>query len=251
MLVLTVCVAKRREENMIRSIRFALGLSAGLVILVAVVTWLALRRTGATPGSEIVSAIHQEGGYVEFDGKRSPEEQNDESVKFVSFWEDHASDALLAALARLPKLKELGLFRPKGSDLVYVGQLSDLERFGCMHGELHGDELVPLTQLKNLSALSFAATRIDDDGMAQIAKITSLRELFLCGTDLTDDGLMALQNLTNLEKLTISSQHVTDDGLQYLRPLKRLTVLNLGGKNLTEVKVRQLKESLGIGQEDN
>jgi Leucine-rich repeat (LRR) protein len=167
--------------------------------------------------SRAVAQIEKAGGIVMFDEKL-PERP----ATAVDFHENTATDACLAALARLPQLQRLRIVSSSKSAIVKL--IIDSPR-------ITEAGLANLKDLGNLRQLALSGNNITDAALAHLAGLRQLEELTLDGENITDAGLAHVAQLPNLQKLTIAEidgERITDAGLARLAELKILKSLAIG-----------------------
>ncbi|HEY1066558.1 MAG TPA: hypothetical protein VGE52_10630, partial [Pirellulales bacterium] len=129
------------------------------------------------------------------------------------------SDASVEALAALPALSDVAIFRCYG---VTEGSLAHLVK-------------LPLTKL------SLRDLGVGDEGLKSIGKLTKLTLLDLSeNTTITDAGLAELTGLVNLERLELWHTSVTDAGLASLVKLPKLKTLVLEDIRITDAGLKTL-----------
>lgn len=133
---------------------------------------------------------------------------------------DDVTDAHLAHLASLTKLRELDLGQRPVTDagLLKLDKLTALEKLGL-----------------------YEAKGITGSGLAAFAGATKLKQLDLKDSvGITDAGLAGVAKLTQLESLTLPPQ-ITDAGLAQLTPLKNLKFVDAGRTKITKAAVEKFK----------
>jgi hypothetical protein len=182
----------------------------------------------------------------------------------------HLTDASLAHLKGLNKLKGLGLERTGVSDagLSHLGGLTELSYLSLNWTGIGASGLKHLSGLTNLGVLYLCETKtsdaglealermtkmqwldlrgtpVTDAGLARLGKLSRLRLLCLYGVGLTDAGVPALTELPNLEVLTLNHTQVTDAGLGPLTTLPKLNDLDLTGTRVTQAGADKLQVAL-------
>ncbi|XP_041460114.1 uncharacterized protein LOC121411442 isoform X2 [Lytechinus variegatus] len=163
------------------------------------------------------------------------------------------TDLAILFLARLSKLKNLGLEQTQVKSLEHIGHLSQLVSLNLSRNRLESDALLRLHQVPNLKVLHISHVEgitgdqalvclqglqllqlslpdrhtTTDNGLKCIAGMS------LCSIDLTDyihvtdAGIHHLADMTSLRKLTITNTKVTSAGMQYLNGLTDLLELHL------------------------
>jgi Leucine-rich repeat (LRR) protein len=141
----------------------------------------------------------------------------------VDLSDTEATDEELAAISVLPHVRTVNCSnarRIKGSGLVFLGDL------------------------KNLETLYLVGTQLDDSGLSRAANLTSLKTLNLDGTQITDAGMPAIDNLVNLQTLVLGNTKITDKALVQLRDLRELSTLILRNTKVTPRGVKELHRML-------
>jgi uncharacterized protein (TIGR02996 family) len=149
---------------------------------------------------------------------------------------DGITDADLALLANLPRLRTLGL-RDLGHStleddslrhLAGLPRLRDLRLHGIRR--LEGSGLAHLAGLKELRRLEINCCLHLTEGLAHLADLPALRELALITLNVTDAGLAHIGTLVELRSLNLSSgTTITNAGLAHLAGLHQLEQLDLSG----------------------
>ncbi|TWU13567.1 Leucine Rich repeats (2 copies) [Symmachiella macrocystis] len=124
-------------------------------------------------------------------------------------------------LHRLQSVERIKLDDATDEDLVYLGQLSELEDLNVAYSD-----------------------SITDAGLVQLGGLSQLKTLSLQRTGITDAGLKHLLTLDNLEDLDLSETKVTFDGVRVLRACGNLRRLGLGGVKLTDAQFDELQQDL-------
>ncbi|BBM84805.1 HEAT repeat domain-containing protein [Candidatus Uabimicrobium amorphum] len=171
------------------------------------------------------------------------------------------SDAELALLRNLPKLKTLYLQSSKVTSLqpiasfshlrtlylrkvqsnsvVHLKKLASLQNLHLLNMNISVDDIRELSTLKNLEKLSLSVSTIYDKHLVHLSKFQKLSDLDLSRTMITDSGMKIIDGLENITRLSISHTEVTDKGvllLQDNRNLKRLQVsANIDKKTIDNV----------------
>lgn len=127
-------------------------------------------------------------------------------VKHVSLSGTHATDATLAQLRGLKRLKTLWLVNTHVTDAG----------------------LRQLLGLTNLQGLSLANTQVTDAGMTHLQGLRNLQTLFLNNTQVTDSGLTRLQGLASLRWINLKGTRATDTGVAELgKALPKCEIIGL------------------------
>ena len=138
----------------------------------------------------------------------------------VFYYENRASDAVIAHILCFPDLVHLGLMGPNVTD-------AGVSR---------------LFALKQISSLGLSNAHVSDAGLAGLTALTSLEELTLDGTNITDAGLANLKALKKLSYLSLRKTEVSDAGLLHLRGLANLRLLDLEGTRVTEAGITEFAQ---------
>jgi hypothetical protein len=129
------------------------------------------------------------------------------SLERLEFW--NATDAGIAHLAAMPRLKEVSLYRDQDvitdETLRVLGSMPQLEKLYLPHSNLH----------------------LTDRGLANLKNLKRLKVLWLDGP-FTDAGLANLEGLRNLEEIRLRDTAVSPAGVARLHraipSLQELTV---------------------------
>ena len=165
----------------------------------------------------------------------------------VAVYDRNLLDAEMAAIASLPRLRNLDL------DCVPIidKQLSSLQNTANLwflqiarNQKLNGTGLDALLRLKKLTWLMLPGCGITDEGVKSIGKLEQLEYLSLSGTSVTDRGLEHLGHLKELSGLDLTDTKVTDRGISHLSTLKKLDVLDVTGSRVTRSGVEELMRAL-------
>ena len=144
-------------------------------------------------------------------------------VTRVSLFGQPATDADLAACARLSYLQEL-----------FTGWSSDMTDAGLAH----------LKGLTRLRTLQLTGREVTDASLVHLNGLTGLDTLSLSGTQVTNAGLVHLKALTGLRELHLPLRPVTDVGLDHLKGMPQLALLVAGSPDLTDADIAQLNQAL-------
>ena len=117
------------------------------------------------------------------------------------------SDETLKHLAKLPRLKSLG-----------IGAL-----------ELTDSSLHLIAELPQVEHIVLRSPRLTDAGIAHLARLPRLKTLSIAGEQFSDQSIVALRAFPQLEWLTLNGGHMTNDGLAHLKHLPKLRRLALSG----------------------
>lgn len=154
------------------------------------------------------------------------------------------TNAGLASLARLPRLRSLSLPRSLIDDegARQLAKFHNLESLVLSHTGVGDAGIEALASLSGLVYLDLGGTNITDAGVAHLARFDQLMELNLEETRVTDAGVSCLARCRNLRHLNLARTHITDAALG---PLRRLD--HLEGLRLRETAVTGLTALQGEG----
>ena len=168
------------------------------------------------------------------------------------------SDATLAHVAQLSKLKKLSLSMCRhvtDDGIRHIAKLTELEHlslFGCSVGNLgqaylvdltnlkrlelagNGTEaglryLAKLTQLESLSIGYGSGYPVSEEGLRHIEAMEGLRYIALAGCEVNDRGLKSIGKLNQLEHLMLENGTMSDAGMAACAGLTNLRTLDLRG----------------------
>jgi Leucine-rich repeat (LRR) protein len=179
--------------------------------------------------------------------KRLCELKNLEAIQIEQNHNVYVTDAGLAHLGGLPKLRSLKLQGAAEITDAGAGRLKAL--VGLRELDLAGSGLsdAGLTSLKalgQLQVLGLSRTKITDAGLARLVGLIRLRKLDLSTTAVDGTGLSALRGMTELRELDLSDTRVTDAGLNHLPALADLRKLNLERTKITRASTEPLRRAL-------
>ncbi|MBC8868320.1 MAG: hypothetical protein H8E44_02825 [Planctomycetes bacterium] len=174
-------------------------------------------------------------------------------LELLSIQRTYVTDAGLARLATLPKLKELhlvdshGLLTDRG--LACLAKLRSLQRLTLSGPQFSDEAGKHVGKLTNLQFLEFGGGRITDRVFARIAPLKSLEELRIASywrrgnevTGITGVGISRLR-LKSLKKLELSGPGVTGRGLEVLADIPSLRSLDLQDAHLNDRGLRALSK---------
>ncbi len=157
-------------------------------------------------------------------------------------------DAGLEGFAALTNLEEidLGGLRKEGPGVGERGmrvlaRLPKLRRLGLWQSKVTGSGLAELVNCRSLTHLELTGTKVGDAGLEKLAACRSLTYLRLEDTDVSDAGLTHLAKLPQLETLWLGENpEVTDEGLKTVGKLVNLTSLDLMNTKITRAGLVQL-----------
>ncbi len=164
------------------------------------------------------------------------------------YQEGRLTDAAIASIAKLKRLKHLGLNAYVGSQELgwmrfskeATKSLAGLQELEHLHlvGQGISSETLQFSRLKSLSL----GIEADDACAARIAECRQLQSLQLVFTSITDDGLKAISGLTELKRLNIDSHIITDTGIGHVKTLPKLDHLSLRASKLTDESLAHIAE---------
>lgn len=185
------------------------------------------------------------------------------------------TDASLASIAKLKRLKTLELTSHVGTELGRMRfseeafeSLSSLEELEHLHvcGHLIRPQMLTFPRLKwldisgpllekslttrmaacqELEVLTLQFLKVADDALEPFAEHPGLTQLTLRSRDISDAGLSPLKDLPKLSEIRLETHGLTDKSFAQLAELKSLTNLNVSwNKNrFTQDGVKQLAKS--------
>lgn len=172
---------------------------------------------------------------------------NLEEIDLGGFGKDHEVPGVgergMHVLARLPKLRRLGLWRSEVTvsglaELRNCRSLTHLELNGTMIGDAGLAEIV---ECRSLTYLRVEDTKVTDAGLVHLAKLPQLETLWIGENQgVTDEGLKTIGRLVNLTVLDLMSTKITRQGLVQLAGLKKLKTLLLDWNEIEEADLAYL-----------
>jgi hypothetical protein len=142
------------------------------------------------------------------------------------------SDDALAAVAALPKLKQLDLRKTQVGDagMAAIAGMTQLTCLDVSGTKVTDDGLRHVGRLANMEYLDLGIYSDEgipctDAGLAHLSGLTRLRWLRLAGSKVTDAGLKHLSGMQELTHLSLDRCEVTNAGLALLAPLGELDEL--------------------------
>lgn len=152
------------------------------------------------------------------------------------------TDATVASLRSMPKLKWLFLNLPRASP-AELSRLRDLPVLYRLHLEnaAVGDEIVDsLLAIPTLQDLALDGTRITDAGLARLASLRGLSHLSLARVPVSAQGLSAFNDHSQLSQLILNDTNMDDKAVDTLLSLPFLTLAHLAGTRITDSGIMRL-----------
>ncbi|MCA9072262.1 MAG: leucine-rich repeat domain-containing protein [Planctomycetaceae bacterium] len=172
----------------------------------------------------------------------------------------------LKVLPQFKNIVELNLGDVKGlqdSDLLFVGQLPNLEVLVLQSTPITDNGLSHLTSLKKLKSLNLQRTGISDSGFLHLKNLTALEELNVANTGTNGsgfkvfyprglrvidashtafgtDGFNHIANSKTLESLSVAQASVVDNNLRALKGCINLRKLDLAYNSVTTLGFKDL-----------
>jgi len=178
---------------------------------------------------------------------------NDESVQHLAGLSELAAvllqqtavtDRGLAALAKLPKLKEVNLFGSQGvndASLARLAELPALEKLRLRGTGVTGDDAAALSRMSKVIELDLSETTFGNAGLPAVAQMPALTQLNLWLSRVDDQGIESLRGKQTLTSLNLDNvSGITDASLAVIAELPELTFLHLGGTAVTAAGLEQL-----------
>lgn len=138
-----------------------------------------------------------------------------DSLEHLSLFGREFTDAGLAQLARLSRLKLLHLPTATYADPA-------LDKFYYTDVGLES-----LSHIRGLEDLMIGSPAVSDEGLAHLARLTRLRKLTVTAGRVGNAGVAHLAGLRDLEELSLRAPEVTISGVNQLNALRQLRKLNL------------------------
>lgn len=167
-----------------------------------------------------------------------------ERLEVLKLHGTRVSDAGLAHLGKLARLRELYPGRIGEAGLAHLGELPALRTLALHVNPIGAAGLAHLGRMTSLRSLDLAHTQVGDDALAHLARLAALRELNLSNTAVGDAGMAHLAGLAELRALDLSATRVGDAGVATLATLGRLTTLALVDAPITDAGLEHVA-SLG------
>jgi Leucine-rich repeat (LRR) protein len=159
--------------------------------------------------------------------------------------EDHPplSDAGLAALARLPRFRNLEVYEydnVSDAGLAHLKAMTGIEVLDLADEPITDAGLAHLSGLSTIRSLRVSNTPVTDAGLAHLRGLNRLEDLSLEKTRINDAGLVHLKGLP-LEGLSLAATDVTDAGMAELSGIKSLVRLRLYRTKVTDAGLARLR----------
>lgn len=150
-------------------------------------------------------------------------------LEYLSLHQLELSDSQFATIQfeKLPKLKNLYLFKNQISDISSLKNLANLESLNL--GLNNVSDISPLENLTLLIELELGNNEISD--ISQLQNLKNLEVLSLTGNDISD--FSPIKDLTNLKNLSLYGTKISD--LSPLANLKKLNTLRLGLNEISDI----------------
>ena len=180
------------------------------------------------------------------------------------------TDAGLAHLSKLTRLKNLGLYRTCITDggLKHLSGLANLETLSLNKTQITGEgfeflnRLCPLTGLEldeialtgaglanlkpwsnTLENLDLTGIKLNDADLAHLRGFKALKYINLRNTPITDAGLVHIKDIMSLETLYFNGTNITDEGLMVLKDLQNLERINVTDTLVTNIGLENFKQA--------
>ena len=174
------------------------------------------------------------------------------------YQEGRLTDAAIASIARLKRLKHLrlssyvgterwGFMRFSAESLRQLSVLQELETLALPGQTVPADFFL---EFPRLTALDLQGPFVTDATAERIAQRRTLRSLSLSGSQITDDGWKRIATLPELRRLTLHRERITDDGIAHLKALPKLDHLELRTGSLTDEALGHLAEIKSLSRLD-
>jgi hypothetical protein len=198
--------------------------------------WLTRVSTVTLFGADLVTAVQEAGGKVEF-ASDDPElivgidlYNGNNPLKGKGGKNEVVNDAWLEQLAGQKSLKKLSLANcaVTNTGMKIVGQLTSLEELNLTLTAVSDDglrELGALTKLKSLGLASSQCTGVGFDKLKQLKQLENVNFHF---TPLNDEGLCAISAVGVKGRLWFAHVKFTDVGAKALSQLKQLKACGIG-----------------------
>jgi len=180
------------------------------------------------------------------------------------------TDAGLAHLSKLTRLKNLGLYRTCITDggLKHLSGLANLETLSLNKTQITGEgfeflnKLCPLRGLEldeialtgaglanlkpwsnTLENLDLTGIKLNDADLAHLTGFKALKYINLRNTPITDAGLVHIKDIMSLETLYFNGTNITDEGLMVLKDLQNLERINVTDTLVTNIGLENFKQA--------
>jgi Leucine-rich repeat (LRR) protein len=153
------------------------------------------------------------------------------------------SDAGLAALAKLPRFRNLEVYdyhNVSDAGLAHLKGMNGIEQLDLSDEPITDAGLTHLSGLRTLRSLSVSNSPVTDAGLARLRGLNRLENLSLPQTKVTDAGLAHLRGLP-LARLDLNWTQVGDAGLAHLRGMNSLVALHVARTRVTDAGLVHLK----------
>lgn len=181
-------------------------------------------------------------------------ESGDDELRLVSklrglvklrIYGDRVSNAGLANLARLTRLKDLELSCPNVGEagLAHLANLDQLRRLQISQCRITPAALERLADLKQLESLDLGLEEgVTGPILASLARLSALQSLKLSGLEVSDAELAELERLEQLEHLSLFQTKVSGAAFARLQKLPRLQSLSVAVSPVTDESLAALAE---------
>ena len=221
--------------------RFRLGLRGLMLLILVMGVWMGYIVRRARVQREVVAAVRQLGGSVQYDDQRRLGKDLQIRQIRAHRWlvdrlgVDYFSSATIVR------------FGPSRGDEIaaQLGRLESLDSLTCHDAGLTDAGLASLEGL-DLRMLTFSGCRVTDAGLRAVRGMKNLEVLNLSETDVGDAGMVHLVGLAKLYSLNLSRTRLSDAGVESIEKLRGLETLNLTGTAVGEVSVARLKTMVGL-----
>ena len=153
------------------------------------------------------------------------------NLKSIGFGAKITNESL-RHVGKLRSLTHLSFGHAKQIDddgLLYLSDLTNLERVNLWHTGMSNEGLETISALPRIRAIIAGGTKITDSGTRCLRKNQTLEVLVLQNTIIGDETLKNLSKISTLKELVVTGTNITDDGLaslndcQHLKKLSRST----------------------------
>lgn len=126
------------------------------------------------------------------------------------------------------------------TDLVHIGQLSELRVLRIGRVEISDTGFRHLTRLAHLRVLDVPDARLSEDGLDVLGNFRELEELNVSNSRVNEAVAGQLAKLSQLRLLTVSNTGLTDAGMRHLAGLIHLRHLGINGTAVTAAGLKHL-----------